>query len=248
MMEVELGSRALGWVLLLGSVAGWAAVAVGARVVDVRKLRVEANKIVAYLLEFRLYADDPLLVWQAQRKLFFANYRSLRILLLPSLLLAVPFAALVAVLDGFFANAPLTVGEPAVVTAEFTNIPDSVHLEAWPSVAVRVVQERQISWRIVPEAVQTTPLKLTWGGQSFEKTLTFGTGLRWISTERSNSWIAFLRHPHERPFSDSNGKLIRVQYPKAVIFGAHWLVWFTAATFAGSLLSTLKFQGFRSYV
>jgi len=247
MNEVELGAAAFWYLLVLGSLAGALSIAVAERWTDMNRLRVEANKIIAYLLEFRLFADDPFLVWQAQRKLFLANGRFLRLLLFPTLLLALPFAGFVTVLDGFFANAPLRVGEPAVVTAEFSSFPVDAHLPM-SSVAVRVLKERQISWRIVPEAVQTTPLKLTWGGQSFEKTLTFGTGLRWISTERSNSWIAFLRHPHERPFSDSNGKLIRVQYPKAVIFGAHWLVWFTAATFAGSLLSTLKFQGFRSYV
>ncbi len=248
MMDVELGAKALVWVLLSGFAAGALSLAVAARLTDTRQLRVETNRIIAYLLEFRLYVDDPVLVWQAQRKLFVANYRFLRLLLLPTLLLAIPFAAAVAVLDGFFAKAPLSVGEPAVVTAEFAILPPSAHLEAWPSVSVRVLEDRQISWRIVPDSSQTKSLKLNWSGHTFEKSLTVGTGLRWISAERSNSWFTFLRHPHELPFSDPTGERIRVQYPEAAIYGAHWLVWFTAAVFAGSLLSILKFEGIKPYV
>jgi hypothetical protein len=244
MNEVELGAAAFWYLLVLGSLAGALSIAVAERWTDMNRLRVEANNIIAYLLEFRLFADDPFLVWQAQRKLFLANGRFLRLLLFPTLLLALPFAGFVTVLDGFFANAPLRVGEPAVVTAEFTSLPADAHLPM-SSVAVRVLKERQISWRITPDVAGTEPLKLNWGGRNFEKSLAVGEGLRWISTQRDNSWLAFLRYPHELPFSDAVGTRIRVQYPKAVIFGASWLAWFIAAAFAASLLAIFKFEGFR---
>ncbi len=244
MNEVELGATAFWYLLVLGSLAGALSIAVAQRWTDTNRLRLEANKIIAYLLEFRLLADDPLLVWQAQQKLFLANGRFLRLLLFPTLLLTVPLAGFLIVLDGFFANAPLRLGEPAVVTAEFSSLPVDAHLEM-SDVAVRVLKDRQISWRITPNVAGTEPLKLNWAGRNIEKSLAVGEGLRWISTQRDNSWLAFLRYPHELPFSDTAATRIRVQYPKAVIFGSSWLAWFLAAVFASSLLLIFKFEGFR---
>ena len=64
------------------------------------------NRIVAHLLEFRLYSDEPALLMRAQRDLLVANGAFLRAIIGPSLLLAVPFSLLVLGLHGAFAQSP----------------------------------------------------------------------------------------------------------------------------------------------
>ncbi len=61
---------------------------------DRERLRQSANRIIAHLLEIRLFWDEPSLVLRAQRDLIVENGRFLRQLILPALILSLPFAAL----------------------------------------------------------------------------------------------------------------------------------------------------------
>ena len=61
---------------------------------DRERLRQSANRIIAHLLEIRLFWDEPSLVLRAQRDLIVENGRFLRQLILPALILSLPFASL----------------------------------------------------------------------------------------------------------------------------------------------------------
>ena len=59
---------------------------------DASALRATARRIQAHLLEFRLFFDEPRLIWQAQMNLLRDNLRLFMLLLPATLILALPMA------------------------------------------------------------------------------------------------------------------------------------------------------------
>ena len=80
------------------------------------------GKIVARLLEFRLFGDEPWLVLRAQRDVARQSFHLIRLLLLPSAILTVPMLFLFAQFDAIFGRAPLIPGQPAVVTMHWKSL------------------------------------------------------------------------------------------------------------------------------
>src|SRR3974390_3244832 len=126
---------------------------------DQARLRAVKRKVHAYLLEMRVYADDPAAAWHAQKNLMIANLRYMGLALRPALWMALPLAILLIHMEAFYGRAPLTPGRPALVTAGLRGKaavsgarpdllpPPGVEVASPP---VRVVEERQVSWRIIP--------------------------------------------------------------------------------------------------
>lgn len=240
MIAVELGATAFWIVLGLGVLSGIASVAVFRRLTNRDEMRAATNRILAHLVEFRLFADEPAVIWRAQRDILAANALFLQQAALPSLALLLPFALLLTAADAYFGHAALKQGQSTVVTATPASAPGS----ALPAMllrtpaditvetpAVRIEKERQVSWRVRPMRAVCGELEVLSSGHAVEKTICAEPGLHWIS-DRRTSMAAFLLHPFERPFADPAISSIRVLYPTATIFHITWLVWF----FVGSLL------------
>ena len=84
-----------------GLLAAW----VFQRAVDMAALRLTLRQIHARLLEFRLFFDEPRLIWRAQKALVGANLRVCALLLWPALILALPMAWLMMQLDAAYGTA-----------------------------------------------------------------------------------------------------------------------------------------------
>lgn len=76
---------------------------------DRARLRQSVNRIIAHLLEIRLFWDEPTLVLRAQWSLIVENGRLLKQLMLPALILSLPFAAF------YFWPTPKWRGETVIV-------------------------------------------------------------------------------------------------------------------------------------
>jgi hypothetical protein len=116
---------------------------------DTAALRTTLREIEARFLEFRLFFEEPALIWRAQKALLWANGRALGILLPSLLILAAPMTWVILQLE----KAPLRVGEPTVVTVQLAHDGDEVTLEAPPEIdvetpPVHITEDRQIVWRI----------------------------------------------------------------------------------------------------
>ncbi len=244
-MEVELGPAALLLSLVLGVVSGGISVWVFPVFSNTRELRTAINRVLAHLLEFRLFADEPAIILQAQRRLLLANLRVLRYCLVPSLMLAVPFAILLAGADAFLGRAAILPGKATTVTIQTTpaelaglslRVPAGFIVET-PSVSVPA--EHQTSWRVRPVRPSSGEMQILSGPQTITKSISSQrTGLRWLSPRRSNL-AGFLLHPLELPFTDSAIRWVALEYPAARIFGLHWLVWFLLGSLAGSAAALL---------
>ena len=115
---------------------------------DAAGLRTTINRILAHVLEFRLFIDEPKLILRAQRELVRENARMLGQIALPCLMMAVLFVPFYEPLDNRLAYRPLRAGETTVVTAPlFSQLtpPPGIVIE---TPGVRVMRTRQISWRV----------------------------------------------------------------------------------------------------
>jgi hypothetical protein len=215
------------WTLLPASVIyGLAAALVFRRFSDQVSMRRTINRMVAHLMELRLFLDSPALVLRAQRDLLRENLRLLRLILLPGAILAFIFVILFPQLDGMYGHAPLPVGEPSVVTVRLDPQPgkDAV-LEAPAGIkvetpAVHVIHDREISWRVRPLGRTSGELKLHYYGRVLTRQIVAGGGL-----------IYGLNLPFSSP-------AIEIHFPRKTVLGMNWMICFF-------LISTASAIGYR---
>jgi hypothetical protein len=233
MNQIDLGAGALWSLIVVSVLAGVAMVYVFRRWSDQDALRGTANRMLAHLMEFRLFIDEPALVMRAQRDLFVENWRLLRLLARPSLILVLPSIVLLAQMDACYGRAPLRIGDPAVVTVQVKHLgradaggivlktPAAIRVE---TPGVRIMRLNQISWRIRPVASASGELKVVGPERVVTKSIVAGQGLHYLSGRRSVP--EFFLHLSEPPLIDSSIASIEVLYPSATILRLHWLVWF----------------------
>jgi len=211
------------WTLLPVSVIyGLAAALVFRRFPDQGSLRASINRMMAHMMEFRLFLDSPALVLRAQRDLLRENLHLLRLILLPCAILALVFIILFPQLDAMYGHMALPVGEPSVVSAQV--IGDAV-LEAPTGIkvettGVHVIHDRQVSWRVRPIGRTSGDLKLRRDGRVLTRQIAAGGGLIY-------GW--------KLPFSTP---AIEIRYPRTAVLGVNWMIWFF-------LISTAAAIGYR---
>jgi hypothetical protein len=242
--QVDLGTQALWTLIPISALSGLLAIVVFRACSDQDAIRRASNRLMAHLMEFRLFIDEPALIIRAQRDLLIDNWRLLRLLFRPSLILAVPFFVLIPQLDSLYGRAPLELGKPAVVTVQTSTGLEpgsSLRLKAPAAIAVEtagvhVARLRQISWRITSHRDGSEDLEVIGPSQVVTKTIASGRGVHRISAQRTSSIGAFLLDPIEAPISDPVIRSIRIEYPSATIFHLHWLVWFSVISSVAALL------------
>lgn len=170
MSEVDLGASALWSLIPISIVAGFATVFVFRRWTDGAAIRAVTDRMLAHMMEFRLFIDEPALILRAQRDLFKANWQLLMLLLRPTLILVIPFTVLLAEMEAHYAKAPLQIGHASVVTAQFKSAdhagvvlktPKGIDIE---TPGVHIPRLNQISWRIRPVRPFSGKIELV-GGQ-----------------------------------------------------------------------------------
>jgi hypothetical protein len=246
MNQVDFGAGALWSLAPISILVGIAMVFVFRRWSNRHAIRGSTNRILAHLLEFRLFIDEPALVMRTNLALLQENWRLLKLLLRPTIILAAPFIVLLAEMDAFYSRAPLRIGDPGVVTVQLKRVNGAVMrdvvLSAPRTIAVetaglQVGSQDQISWRIRAAAPSSGALHVIAAGRVVTKSISAGPGIHYLSERRVNSPLAFLLYPFERPFFDSPFAWIEVLYPSATILHWHWLLWFMLISTATAILS-----------
>jgi hypothetical protein len=213
------------------------------------KIRAAKRLVYAHLLELRVFRDEPGVMWRAQRSLLGANLRYVGWMLIPALWLAVPFAVLLVHLDAYYGRAPLPVGSDTIVTMQMQMPLDSQTaapvLETPAGVsaetpAVRILAERQVSWRIRSVAAASDDLRITVDGSTVTKRIEAGGKPRFVAGRRVSSVFEAIWHPDESRVLAHQVDWIDIRYPGAriTVFGIrmHWLVWFTLISMLSALL------------
>lgn len=219
---------------------------------DQGAIRAVKRKVHAYLLEMRVYVDDPGATWRAQNSLLKANLRYMGLALRPALFMVVPVGILLIHLEAFYGRAPLEPGRPVVVTAGLRGNADGPPPELVPprgfeisAPPVRIPDEHEVSWRIVPRVAASGELHFQIGGQSITQDIVAGGGQRFIPGRRVHSAWDAIWHPDESRLPAGKIEWVEVAYPSASlgVFGIHmnWLVWFLIVSMLAALLLRKRF-------
>jgi hypothetical protein len=240
------------WSLVpLGALTGVALLWTFARLSNQRAIRETKRRLIARLYEFRLFVDEPKLIWKAQVGLVRDSFRYSALMLLPAVVLTLPALLLFSQLDPFYGTAPLEPGEAALVTVQLSGPlaiggpppllepPEGVVVE---TPAVRVVSERQISWRVRALRPVSGRLRVTAGGEPVEKSISAEPGPRYLSRRRVSSWRDLFWHPAEPRIASPAIAWVEVGYPPAEVMGLHWVVWLLIVSTATALLLRRRFH------
>ena len=218
-----------------------------------KRMKDVKRKVYASLLELRVYADEPGVTWRAQKSLFGANLRYMGLALKPALWMIVPVGLLLIHLESFYGRAPLQVSQDALVTMGMSEswnpqaaapklaAPAEVEIDGPP---VRVVDAREVSWRIRPRAECSGHLRFTVAGQAVTKTIEAGARPRYVPGKSVSSAIAAIWNPGET-IDAPHVEWVEVRYPEASLrvfgFTMNWLVWFFFVSMAAALLLKGRF-------
>ncbi len=229
---------------VIAFLAGLAILPVFARFSDKAKLSLAKRKIRAALYAFRLFGDEPRLIFRAQGQLLLWNARYLGLMLRPAAIVLIPMLILLFQMDVVYGHRALHVGESTIVTAQMA---DAVNLSTTTPVlksngiavetpAVRVPDEHRVLWRVRALHPGRDSLSVSVPGRngaldSARKNVQVGPGLHYLAEKRGSSLLNWFRYPAQ-PRLPVNGPVqsISIQYPdaNAEIFGIGmpWIVWF----------------------
>jgi len=242
------------WVALsvISLLTGLLILAIYKLVSDQHGLKATKDKIKAYLLELRLFADDFSVSLRAQAKLLFWNLKYLLHALRPLAVIIIPLFFLLSHLHLWFAWEPLTPGETTIVKIKLKeNVnPLAVQAKLEPTAGyevetppLRIESEREICWRIRALRPGKYEIKISFDGQWLSKELIIGRHslVRLSSIRPSSGFFQQLLAPGEKPLPTSFLEKIEVKYPprRFALFGLkmHWLVaYFILSIMAGLIL------------
>ena len=233
------GAHPLISLALLSALVGVAMLWVFGKTSNQKAIERAKKKMQAYLLELRLYGDDPGLLFRAQANLIGANLRYMGHMFKPALILTVPMVLLLFHLDAVYGIRAPVEGETAVVTvqaageladsvrAPMLTPPEGVIVE---TPAVRARDAGQFNWRIKAIGDARGELDFVWDDRHFTKSIDAGEGLRYVSYRRESSTWRAIAAPGEALLDTADIEAVEVRYPAAEIdafgFRIHWLVWF----------------------
>ena len=229
--------------ILLGLALLW----VFGRLSNQQKIRATKKRIQAHLYELRLFADEPKLILKAQASLVRENFRYLGLMLLPMVVISIPLLPLLAALESFYGRSPLQPGRAAILTVEVAalssdfaprlELPDGLVAETPP---VRVLAEKQVSWRIRAQRPLSGTIMVAASGESATKSIEAGVGPSYISSRRVSSPVELLYSPQEPLLTTQLIKTIEIDYPAAQVhwFGIdlHWIWWLLVLSMSAAFL------------
>ena len=222
--------------LIISIFAGILTALVIRRTTDRGALRQQRNRIHAHLLEFRLFFDEPRLIWGAQLDLLRANARLLWLLLPSTLILALPMTWLLLQLEGAYGYRSLHPGEAALVTAQLTRPiqpTDHFALQGVAGIAVetppiRVAHDNQVAWRIRPTGEGEGAVELTVDGQVLRQTVSGKDPL-----------LQRVLYAAKRRVSKGGVEWLEVDYPRT---GSDWMLWFFSLSTAAALICAVRWR------
>jgi len=241
----------------LAAAGGFSAVAVlwsFARFSDQTKIRRVRRQIKASLYEMRLFVDEPLVLFRAQKQLIVSNFRYVGMMLRPVLLILAPMLFLMTLLDAVYGYRPLHAGEAALLTVYVRPDVDlrvaQPEIQASSGVAVdspmvRIPGEQRLCWLIRPTRAGSATLRVSLQGSVYEKSLQAGAGFAWPSRQRVRSVWAWILDPTETRLPAGAAERIEIAYPAAALtfvgVTLPWIAWYMFVTSIATIFLRRRF-------
>ncbi|MGC4050827.1 MAG: hypothetical protein QM757_15745 [Paludibaculum sp.] len=200
--------------------------------------RIERSKklLRAYLMEMRLFSDEPVLVFGAQGRLLLANAGYLFWMAVPIACASIALLPLLAQMERYYGQVPLRIGETALFTVHLNGVvqadgsaprlvaPAGIEVE---TPAIRVESEQNVVWRIRASAEGSGVLRAEFPWGRVEKRVEMGGHRRPVDARRVAGALSVWLHPGEGRLTDPVAAWAEIEYPAAEVglFGLHmhWL-------------------------
>jgi hypothetical protein len=208
---------------------------------DQARLITARRSLRACVYELRLYRDDLPTMGRIVGEGVRANLAALRLAMVPTLWLIVPFALVASQLQGIYGYSGLEVGQPAVITVRLKDAPaanrERPRLVTSPpglrveTSAVWVPSLREASWRIAADRAGDYDATVEYRGDFTVKHVTVSGAAVARSPVRGSGILSQLLHPSEPVLPAASAiESIAVTYPEGSVeaFGqhVHWSVAF----------------------
>jgi hypothetical protein len=239
-------NRLFGWLppigvlLVHGLLMGVLALSVYALVSNQASIKRTKSRLLARVLEIRLFQDDPLAVIGSFFRVLGGTFLYMKDSLMP-LVVMLPIVVLwITQLAGFYEWRPLRAGETTVVAVKMekgTDISSGTPKLSVPAgmtvetEAFRSLKDNEVVWRVKADAAATGTLKIDVAGESAEKEVAAASGgLVQVSPKRlKTGFWEKVYYPYEASLpADKKFSEIRVTYPQGQIkiFGIemNWLI------------------------
>jgi hypothetical protein len=232
------------WAVLTihGALMGVLALVVYALFSNQESIKRSKNRLMARLLEIRLFQDDPLITLSAFGRVLTGTLVYMKDSLKP-LLVMLPLVVLwIAQLAGWFEWRPLNIGESVVVKAALKpdtklvgqsaalQVPKGFEIE---TPAFRSSAGNEVLWRLRANQEASGPLVLKVADASAEIPIVSGNKLAEVAPVKLGSTSGFwdrVLYPMDKPLAaDSIFKEIHIDYPQRSLtiggFEINWLIW-----------------------
>ena len=242
-------------VLILSAITGVLMLFVYKATSDQAGIKQAKNRVKGHFLAIRLYRDDISIMFDTMKNIILSNLAYMRKSLRPMLFLSIPIGIVLVQLGTRYEFRPFKVGETIVLSlglADVTpnmdlarvelDLPEGLVVDMPP---VRIVDLREVNWRIKAEKAGTYEIAFRYGKDEVTKTLHVVDKLVPISSTRAQNDLAVsLMNPHESTLDGSSfASAVSVFYPSRGLdlFGieSHWLV----AFFVFSLIAAFSLKG-----
>ena len=232
-------------------------VAVYGLVSDQARIRRRKNRMIARLLEIRIFQSDPIAVFGSFRRVLAEIVAYVAASAKPLLILIPVMVLWIAQLAAWFEWRPLAPGEIAVVSVALkpgtSPVAQPASLEAPDGIAVetpafRSLATNEVSWRIRALHAGHGALRCTAAAFTAQKDVVAGAALAKVSPKKTGGafWSRVLWPAEEALGKDAPFSEIRIAYPERSLrfFGreVNWLVALLIASFALALVVRKPFR------
>jgi uncharacterized membrane protein (DUF106 family) len=232
------------WLVLTvhGALMGIVALVAYAMFSNQASIKRTKSRLMARVLEIRLFQDDPLLVLRAFGRVLTGTAAYMKDSLMPMFVMLPLVVLWIAQLAGWFEWRPLNIGETVVVKAALKpetkvagqptslDAPKGIDIE---TPAFHSSAGNEVLWRLKASADASGPLVVKVAGDTAEIPIVSGHRLAEVAPRKLGSSSSFwdrLLYPMDKPLAaNSVFKEISIEYPERSLMIAgievNWLVW-----------------------
>ena len=214
-------------------------------------LRDRRNRLLARVLEIRLYQDDIAGIFGMSLRIMMAAFSYIKESLRPLLIMLVPISLILIQMETWFEYRPLKSGDLTILSVAFDDTIDSLGSNisvttseglALETEGLRSPNGSMVSWRLRSKISEKAWIDITVGDSVFRKKVNVAHGMQKISPKsvRAQLWNS-IRYPAE-PLMDKNSPIqsISLSYPKREFyvgrFSVNWIVAFFILTLTCGLI------------
>ncbi|MEE8171178.1 MAG: hypothetical protein V3T70_11590 [Phycisphaerae bacterium] len=196
------------------------------------RIEVVKDKMMACVLGVWIYRDQPRMIGRCQAATFLHGCHYLGLSVIPLLIFAFPMILALSQMNAYYGHRPLAPGDSTLVRLKYADPstlqagaavltpPDGVRVEA----TFEDAEKGEVLWRLgIGEEATSGPLRIAFGGATYEKQLTVGDGVLRVEPDRAIAGFWHLLLYPSEPTLPPDGPIesIKVDYA-AIDLNLYW--------------------------